>query len=133
MKALQHHTTGNRPADNRSTDTSEIFQQEFRSLLSDIPVEIREEAQKFVRFTDTVLARMSSIASRLCEGFLQELRDSPESYDQLSAHHVELLAGSIGKESDVLHRHLRFTTMDVIGMCYEKPLRENVTETVPQR
>ena len=82
-----------------------------------------------MRFTDTVLARMSSIAGRLCEGFLQELRDSPESYDQLSAHHVERLARSIGKESDVLHRHLRLTTMDIIGMCYENPLRENATKT----
>ena len=133
MKTLQHHTTGKQPVDSRSAEASESFQQEFRSLLSEIPVEVQAEAQKFTRFSATLVARVSDIASRLCEGFLQELRDTPENYDHLSAQHVEWLARSMRKESDVLYQYLRLNTMDIIGMCYEKPLRENVTEAVPQR
>ena len=113
-------------------DCPESQHQDFSSLLSEVPVLLQGEAKKFVRFTATLLARLNSIPNRVCGSFLEELRDYPESYDQLSGYHVELLARSIRRELDVLYQCLKVNTMDIISLSYEKWVREDTTDTTSQ-
>ncbi len=98
------------------------------SPISDLPLLVQAEVTKFLRFIDKVLGRLNSIATQLCDGYLEELRLCPENYDQLASYHVDLLARTIAKEVDALYQVLQVSTIEHIEMWYERQSLENCRE-----
>ena len=103
-------------------------QQGYPSPISDLPLLVQAEVTKFLRFIDKVRGRLNSIATQLCDGYLEELRLCPENYDQLASYHVDLLARTIAKEVDALYQVLQVSTIEHIGMWYERQSLENCRE-----
>lgn len=104
------------------------LEKEFSPMLSELPQQVRAEADKFVGLTGKVLGRLNDIANRVCKAFLKELIYSPEAYDKLSVHHLDLLARKIGQEVDALYKCLMITSIDIIGSSYEMWVRESSLE-----
>ncbi len=98
------------------------------SPISDLPLLVQAEVTKFLRFIDKVLGRLNTIATELCDGYLEELRLCPENYDQLASYHVDLLARTIAKEVDALYQVLQVSTIEHIEMWYERQSLENSRE-----
>jgi len=105
------HCTRPRPADT---------QWECSLPISELPPLVQAEASKFLRFIDKVLGRLNSVATELCDGYLEELQYCPENYDRLAAYHVDLLARRIGKEVDSLYQALCISTIEHIEMWVER-------------
>ena len=103
-------------------------QQDSPSSISELPLLVQAEVTKFLRFIDKVLGRLNTIATELCDGYLEDLRLCPENYDQLASYYVDLLARRIAKEVDTLYQVLQVSTIEHIEMWYERQSLENCRE-----
>ena len=126
MKQTEHRNNVVRHStDPLGANCSVCLLQDFSLLISELPPHLRAETKKFVRFTEMILGRLNSIGSGVCSRYLQELRVCPENYDQMAGYHIEILARKIGKEVDTLYKSLQVSTIEHIGIWYEKWSREN--------
>ena len=121
MKQTEHQINVVRHStDPLDTNFSACLLQDFSLSISELPPHLRAETKKFVGFTEMILGRLNSIVTGVCSRYIQELRVCPENYDQMAGYHIEILARKIGKEVDTLYKSLQVSTIEHIGIWYEK-------------
>ena len=104
----------------QETPHSADHQRERSFPISELSLLVQAETTKFLSFVDKVLDRLNSVATGLCDEYLEELRLCPENYDRLATYYVDLLARRIGKEVDALYQALRVSTIEHIEIWIER-------------
>ena len=73
---------------------------------------IQDQAMKFLKFVETLLAGITAIGSEICWKYFEEINTCPKRHEQLVSSGLERMALLINRDVDIIYEGLQLSTID---------------------
>ena len=73
---------------------------------------VQDQASKFLRFVETLLAGIAGIAWETCRKYFEQINNCPKKHDELVSSHLEHMALLINHDVDIIYEGLQLSTIE---------------------